>query len=819
MNSIQKARAWAERVRHREGAQVPRVFSPPYGGAAYFGQAYRWEQVLHYKYWTFVAIGATIREVAGSASPNIGRVYTRDEKGKGKKWGRKAKAAFYSRINKALGGPKDHQEFEPYDDEHPLVRLFRRPNEHYVAYDLWAYHMLFKGLCGQVHWWVMRNGFGVPVEIWIIPTHWMRLETDRYGRPLSYAVQSPWGQLQHVPYDQVVSFYDQSPLNMYEGTAVTQAISEWIDSYESQVRARLAMFKNGGAPALHVLLGDSYADPDEAFLARFYAKWIARFQGEDNWGKPLLTGPDIEVKNIGVQPNEIPFKEGEEQGRDMILSAYGVPKGVVGLEPTSDVSAYAPQRQFVRFRINPELKYIGEVITEKIIRETPGHEDGIFFFDDHVIDDPEQMLREIQSRWDKAAISPNQIKALFGDEPWEFGGDDPVLNGAVVAWGTGRSSDPPLDERLEAALGKNPVGEYRHEDDDEAPELQSDNNDESIVAKEEEAPVGPALRWHRTPLGNLEARGQFKWKIERNTDRKGVTQYSLFQDGKKVDESGAIGIVKEVAEKKEAEPTSTVETEPVVKLSGASGASGGYLIPAEIARRYSKKAPNKPGTPDKRFTVAVDLHGTLADHQQGDGPTPIGPPLPGAREAMEKFRELGFRTVINSVLGDVQTIREWLTINNIPCDYINESPWGNDTETSGKIDADVYVDDRGMHFKGDWEKIEDKVRERYEETFKTINRKLRRKSWAKVIADAYANSDTASIEEAADWIQEYDPVAVDYGTVPPDRIYDIQAGLKWIKDILTDRLRSKNDAQDLYSSIHHAGPGQEIWNGNGHATV
>ena len=36
---------------------------PSIGGSGYFGQGYRWEQVLHYKYWIYVAIKAIMDEV------------------------------------------------------------------------------------------------------------------------------------------------------------------------------------------------------------------------------------------------------------------------------------------------------------------------------------------------------------------------------------------------------------------------------------------------------------------------------------------------------------------------------------------------------------------------------------------------------------------------------------------------------------------------------------------------------------------------------------------------------------------------------------
>lgn len=158
----------------------------------------------------------------------------------------------------------------------------------------------------------------------------------------------------------------------------------------------------------------------------------------------------------------------------------------------------------------------------------------------------------------------------------------------------------------------------------------------------------------------------------------------------------------------------------------------------------------KSGTPDGIYTVAVDFHGTLADgFIDGDHDKP-GPPLLGAKEAMEAFKAAGYRTVINSVWGDREKIRAWLDANSIPCDYVNETPFGNDTDTSGKIDADVYVDDRGLHFNGDWDEAKRKVDDRAKKELEKIAKRFIRKSWANVIAEAYRNSAMSELEAAAD---------------------------------------------------------------------
>lgn len=217
------------------------------------------------------------------------------------------------------------------------------------------------------------------------------------------------------------------------------------------------------------------------------------------------------------------------------------------------------------------------------------------------------------------------------------------------------------------------------------------------------------------------------------------------------------------------------------------------------------------GTPDGIYTVAVDLHGTLAHHRHGDSPEPIGDPLPGAKEAMQGFKDAGYRTVINSVFGDREAIRVWLDKHGIPCDYINESPWGNDTDTSGKIDADVYVDDRGLHFNGDWNDAARKVDHRARHELEKIAKRFVRKSWANVISEASKNGAISELEAAADH-------AAKSGIDSPEKLDELStvlnaaggqvldpqhyhAALEDIAAILNDRWWNK-----AYEDMHAAGP-------------
>jgi len=120
-----------------------------------------------------------------------------------------------------------------------------------------------------------------------------------------------------------------------------------------------------------------------------------------------------------------------------------------------------------------------------------------------------------------------------------------------------------------------------------------------------------------------------------------------------------------------------------------------------LETKFAKKAP----------TLAVDLDGTLAKHYDSYDEKTIPAPRPSAKLALEKFKEMGCRIIINTVRGDRKLVKSWLDEHDIPHDYINENPDQPDG-TSDKIIADLYIDDRGVDARASWDKLVKKVKAR-----------------------------------------------------------------------------------------------------------
>lgn len=96
----------------------------------------------------------------------------------------------------------------------------------------------------------------------------------------------------------------------------------------------------------------------------------------------------------------------------------------------------------------------------------------------------------------------------------------------------------------------------------------------------------------------------------------------------------------------------------------------------------------------RRPTVAVDFDHTLA----GDGDIPI----PGAREAMIRLREAGWKVIVWTSRPDTDHVRGWMAKNGIPYDHINENPEVDEAVYTRKVSFDAVVDDKAVSFRGNW---------------------------------------------------------------------------------------------------------------------
>jgi HK97 family phage portal protein len=392
----------------------------------------RYEQVRHYKHWVYVAVSKICDKVASSL-PNVSVV--RDTANPERLL--HAKPDLWlppGSKSKALAPLQVHEELEPVDNDHPLVKLLRDANDVDSGHDLWYETTLYLQLTGNGYWWAPQNNAGLPVELWCIPSHWVwpvpgrdRIIDHYQVRP----VEGAFGGVK-IPADDVIHFRRKNPTSKLDGFSPTSAGARWIDGAESVDQTRWHTFKNGPMPGLKVEFTE--INPSEELMNRIEARLQSRYAGEINAGKPLLVPKGAKVDPYTMTAKELDFCKSADQLRDSILALYGVPPVVAGITKNMTYgSVLAAQAGFCTFTVNPFLSFLGQALTERLAARFD--EKLRVWWPDQSPDDPAVRNRDLALEIQAGSVSKNEIRAQFGRKRRPEAEADELLPGQYDAAG------------------------------------------------------------------------------------------------------------------------------------------------------------------------------------------------------------------------------------------------------------------------------------------------------------------------------------------------------------------------------------------------
>lgn len=106
----------------------------------------------------------------------------------------------------------------------------------------------------------------------------------------------------------------------------------------------------------------------------------------------------------------------------------------------------------------------------------------------------------------------------------------------------------------------------------------------------------------------------------------------------------------------------------------------------------------------KKLTICIDFDGVLHDYTNGfQGEDVFGGMIPGADVGTKVLKDKGNTIIIYTTRKVTDALKKWLGDNNISYDYINENPDQPEGTEGCKLIADIYIDDRGIRFRGNWD--------------------------------------------------------------------------------------------------------------------
>lgn len=387
----------------------------------------RLEQVRHFRHWVYVAVRA-IMDKAANSPPNLDYV-TDGVTG--------IKNFVHTR---SMGAIQPHDELEPVERDHPMRLLLANPNQMDSPFDFWSELAMFIKLTGNGFIWAIPNHFGVPCELWVLPSQWVWAMPGK-NRVVEHYELRPWTSYTgtpalRIPARDVIHIRCKSPITKIDGYATQTGLAQWIDISDSIAMSEWSAFKNSAMPGLHAELGPEYVDPTDAELDRIYEKFFARFQGEIRAGLPIITPPGMKLTGLAFSPTEMAFTQSADHVRDNILAGFGVPRAVVGLATDIQRSNVdGSLAAFCQFTMNPYFAMVGQVLTAHLCsRFDTAKRRMRLWWPDATPLDPAQLNADIQTDASLAAITTNEVRALRGRAPYRRGGNNPWAPSGVVEY-------------------------------------------------------------------------------------------------------------------------------------------------------------------------------------------------------------------------------------------------------------------------------------------------------------------------------------------------------------------------------------------------
>ncbi len=367
------------------------LFSPPLGPSPGWWRHDAHEQVRHFTSWVYTAVTSIAQEVARH------RPYGYRET-----------------------GPAEH-DMTPLPPTHPLMRLLARPNPWLTPWELWYLTTVYLELTGNCFWYCpgLRAGaasLGVPGELWVIPSPWVRIIPDANSFIGGYEVSAPGASAERLSADEVIHLKYPNPLDPHYGLSPLQANALTVDTHTEMQQARYHAFRAGQRPGVVVATEQVLS---EATVRRLEESLAARIGGRENWHRPLILEQGLRATPWTLTPAEMDFVNSAKLTRDEILAMYRVPLPIAGVIEHvglgSDIWAGA-RVMFCEGTVQPKLDLIAQVLTRDLGRRY-GADIGIAFPD---ISPRNQAERRADDELDaKLGIRTiNEIRQARGLEPF-----------------------------------------------------------------------------------------------------------------------------------------------------------------------------------------------------------------------------------------------------------------------------------------------------------------------------------------------------------------------------------------------------------------
>lgn len=303
--------------------------------------------------------------------------------------------------------------------DHRFLDFMAQPNPLYemTSSAMWRLHEIYLLLVGESFFLIERDDFGRPVELWVVPPHWVKM-TPYLGNP-NYTIVSTGGLTMNVPVEDMFVMKQLNPLDPFmRGLGIAESIADEVEIDEYAAKFQKRFFYNDATPPVVFVMPNSTKEQREEFMAR----WNKKHKGVENSHRAAALSGDVTVKELGsTDGKNLGFIESREAMRDAVLEHFGVPREIMGITENSNRStADAAQYIYAKNVLTPRLIARETAINNQLL---PMFGENLIWRYDPVIPYDKAFDKEKAFEgWREGLLTKNEARRLI-DMPDVDGGD------------------------------------------------------------------------------------------------------------------------------------------------------------------------------------------------------------------------------------------------------------------------------------------------------------------------------------------------------------------------------------------------------------
>lgn len=312
-------------------------------------------------------------------------------------------------------------------DDHPALTLITRPNPREGKTKFFENMMGYLLLDGNSFLQAIGPTVGPPRELYVLRPDRVKIVVGTQLNPITGYIYALGNVKVPMPTETIRHFKLFNPLDDWRGMSPMSAAAMSVDQSNASKAWNVSLLQNGARPT-GAMVAQGKLDPVQ--YARLRELIQEEYTGFANAGFPLLLEGGVSWEEMGINPKDMDWLEGQRQSSREIAIVYNIAPELIGDSSNKTYSNYKEARQaLIEENTLPTCDWIRDELNAWL---SPMFEDDPYF--DYDKDDIEALQEDRDAVWTRVDEGFKSGWVSMGEAQEQVGIDVDVKYGKKYIW-------------------------------------------------------------------------------------------------------------------------------------------------------------------------------------------------------------------------------------------------------------------------------------------------------------------------------------------------------------------------------------------------